>query len=159
MKTIPRAKEIMSRNPVTLKLHGSLREAALTLVARKIISAPVVDDDEQFVGMFSQQGCMVALIDAVYDRVPALEVSAFLEPGAGTVSEDTGLLSIAQIYVQGEYRNASMPVLRDGKVVGLVSRLDVIKAFVDYLADASDRKTQLLYLSALKGPDEHPTIP
>jgi CBS domain-containing protein len=53
-------------------------------------------------------------------------------------------------------RGPALVVLRDEKVVGIISRLDIIRGVLKYLKSAPDRKTRLLYLSALTDRDETP---
>jgi CBS domain-containing protein len=158
LKRVPTAKDIMSSKPITLQPGMPVHEAAVRLVKKGVLSAPVVDENEDFVGVFSQQGCMVGLIDAVYAEMPSDEIGSFLEPDPKTITENTGLLAMAEKFVHGTAFVHSLPVLRDRKVVGIVSRFDVIRAVIDYLAAAPDTKAQTLYLSALKEADEAPDV-
>ena len=133
--SIPSARDIMTAKVLTLRPGMQVHEAAKVLLKHKILSAPVVDEDGRFVGVFSQQGCMTALIAAAHDQVPTpFQVGAFLESGAPTVDEETELMSIADVFVRTKGAIHSLPVLRDNKVVGVISRYDVIRATVQYLA-------------------------
>ena len=133
--SIPSARDIMTTKVATLRPDMQVHEAAKVLLKHRILSAPVVEEDGRFVGVFSQQGCMTALISAAHDQVPSpFQVKAFLESGAPTVSEETELMSIAGVFVQTKGAIHSLPVLRDDKVVGVVSRFDVIRAAVEYLS-------------------------
>ena len=133
--SIPCARDIMTTRVMTLRPGLQVHEAAKVLLKHKILSAPVVDEDGRFVGVFSQQGCMTALIAAAHDQVPTpFQVEAFLESGAQTVNEETELTSIAGVFVQTKGAIHSLPVLREEKVVGVVSRFDVIRATIEYLA-------------------------
>lgn len=147
--SIPIARDIMTTKVATLVPGMQVHEAAKVLLKHRILSAPVVDEDGRFVGVFSQQGCMVALIAAAHDQVPApFQVKAFLEAGAPTVSEETELMSIAGVFVRTKGAVIhSLPVLRDEKVVGVISRYDVIHATVEYLA--GDSSADLSHLGTL----------
>ena len=83
-------------------------------------------------------------------------VSALLDAATPTITEETGLLAIAQQFVQADRIVPSLPVLCDGKLIGLVSRHDVIYAVSQYLSSATDTHARILYLSALKDPEETP---
>ena len=90
---------------------------------------------------------MKVLIEAAYDQLPSNQVQAFMIDNFHTIAEDTDLLSIAQIILTtGERR---LPVISDGKLVGQVSRRDVMRAANQLIDIAPDRDTSLLYLSAL----------
>ena len=146
--SIPSARDIMTSKVVTLPPEMQVHEAAKVLLKHRILSAPVVDEDGRFVGVFSQQGCMTALIAAAHDQVPTpFKVEAFLESGAPTVDEETELMSIAGVFVQAKSAIHSLPVLREEKVMGVVSRFDVIRATIEYLA--GDSSADLEHLGAL----------
>jgi hypothetical protein len=63
---------------------------------------------------------------------------------------------VAEMFVKGGYSNRSLPVLRGDRLVGLVTRLGVIQAVMDYFAGAKNQKSETLYISALKNMDETP---
>jgi CBS domain-containing protein len=74
-------------------------------------------------------------------------VAAFMDTEARTITEETDLLSIAQIFLTTNYRR--LPVIRGGKVLGQVSRRDILKATYELMAVAPKREVALLYLSSL----------
>ena len=155
-KKAPHARDIMTKKPVTLDPHTSLYDASKILVKNRWLSAPVVDDDGNFLGVFSQQSCMRALVDAVYEEIPSTEVQAYLDPNPITTHEDATLVRCAQTFADPKLRGPALIVLRDKKVVGLISRLDVINGVLKYVKSAPDRETRLLYLSALNSIEEAP---
>ena len=148
------AKDIMVTRVITLRAEMDLRDAAKLLLKNKISGAPVIDAANQLIGIFSEKDLMTALIDAVYDEFPASDVEAYMDPHPRSISEETDLLSIAQIFHDNTFRR--LPVVRDGKLVGQISRRDVLRAVVKLIEPAADHHTALLYLSALKNRDESP---
>lgn len=87
-------------------------------------------------------------------RLPNTAVAAFMDTQARTITEDLDLLGIAQIFLNTNYRR--LPVLRDGKLVGQISRRDVLKATHDLMQISPVRESALLYLSALVERNESP---
>ena len=67
---------------------------------------------------------------------------------------DSDLLGIAQIFLNTNYRR--LPVLREGKLIGQISRRDLLCAAHELLAVPPERESSLLYLSALVERDEVP---
>ena len=75
---------------------------------------------------------------------------------ARTISEDTDLLSIARIFKSTPYRR--LPVLRGRRLVGQISRRDVLAATHGLLVHAPQPGQALLYLSAVVDSGERPSL-
>ena len=83
------------------------------------------------------------------------QVAAYMDTSAPTVSEDTDLLRIAQIFRKTSARR--VPVVQDGHLTGQISRRDLLYAINDLIAHSPKRENPLLYLSSLDhaGPPIH----
>jgi len=154
--TAPHARDIMTKKVTTLLPDTSLLEASKLLVKKNWLCAPVVDEDGKFVGVFSQQCAMRALVTAVYDEMPSTEVGAWLDPNPLTIHEGATMVRCAQVFANPKHRGPALIVLRDDRVMGIVSRIDVLAAVTQYLAGVPDRETRLLYLSGLRQGEETP---
>lgn len=148
------AKDIMVTRLVTLSPRMDVFEAIGLLIKHRISGAPVVEDDRTFLGVFSEKCSMSVLVEAAYDPLPTTEVVTFMDADARTVSEETDLLTIAQIFRNTSFRR--LPVLRDGKLLGQISRRDVLNAAHKLSAIGRDREQALLYLSSLFDRSEAP---
>jgi CBS domain-containing protein len=96
---------------------------------------------------------MVGLVDAVYNEVPLpLNVGDYLEPEKNTltITEDAPIMTAVSKFVESNHLILSLPVLRDGKVVGLIARKDVIRTFFEITANIPDAKQAILYISGLE---------
>jgi CBS domain-containing protein len=152
-KTI-HARDIMVTKLIKLTPNMKLLDAAKLLVKNNISGAPVVDRSGDLIGVFSEKDVMSALIDAVYDEFPSAEVSSYMSRDLQTITEDADLFTIAQIFQREDFRR--LPVVRDRKLVGQISRRDVMKSVVNLLEPAKDHKTAVLYLSAVRASNEKP---
>jgi CBS domain-containing protein len=112
-------KDVMNRNVISFRPETPVDEIAETLSARKITGAPVVGEHGDVVGIVSE-------IDVVTkDGATARDI---MSPHVISVSEDTGIQEAARL-LAGE-RIRRVPVLgRQGKMVGLLSRSDVLDFF------------------------------
>ena len=146
------AGDIMVTKLITLSPDMKLREAAKLLLKSRISGAPVVDKEGDLIGVFSEKDVMGALIDAIYDELPSSEVRSYMSRDLHTITEDVDLLAIAQIFQTQGFRR--LPVVRDRKLVGQISRRDVMAAVIKLLEPAADRKAAVLYLSALREPPD-----
>ena len=153
MGKVPRVKDVMTKDPVTITLGTTVHDAAKILLQKSIVAAPVVDREGNFVGIFSQQGCMRALVDGVYDEVPQpIFVDDYLEPEArtDTVTENSPIMTAVGKFVGRPQIILSLPVLRAGKVVGIIARQDVIRTFFEMTAGIPEPQAAFLYISALE---------
>ena len=160
MSTVPAvnvvAKDIMVTKLVTLTPDMDALDAIKKLLHHRISGAPVVDAEGNYLGVFSEKTSMSFLIDLAYEQLPSNRVGAFMDTDQDrTIREDADLLTIAQIFLNTHYRR--LPVVRDGKLVGQLSRRDVLRAALDLIGDPSQSQgSSVLYLSALVDRDDSP---
>lgn len=145
MKT---AKEIMTRDVKTAHLDMPIKELATLLYENKIGGVPVVDDDGNVVGVVTENDLidqnkklhiptMVSFLDSVIflDSAATFEKEIKKMTGALvrdvcserllSVDEDAGIEDIASlISEQGVH---TLPVLKDGKLVGVIGKADLIR--------------------------------
>ena len=143
------ARDFMIKKLVTLRPEMDVIEAVQRLLKNRISGAPVVEDNGKFLGVFSEKCAMQVLLDAAYEQLPSNQIRLFMDTDAQTIEPDTQLLSIAQVFLLTPYRR--LPVLEEGRLVGQVSRRDVMRASLDLLKHLPGKNegSSLLYLSAL----------
>ena len=122
-----RAADIMERDLVTLDQNMDSIEAIGLLLANHISGAPVVDSAGRYLGGFSEKTSMSVLLACSYDQMPAGPVSTYMDPDRNRlVTADADLLSLAHIFLETPYRR--LPVVDDGRLLGQISRRDVLDA-------------------------------
>ena len=155
------AAEVMTRQPVTARPDMSVRELARLLLRHRISAVPVVDAAGKLVGIVSE-GDLVRRGEVIRDERQswwleaiaegermAPELLAYLRSGdrvvrqlmtreVVTVDEATPLSEVARLLERHGIKR--VPVLRDGQVVGVVSRADLIKALT-HLDEPAARPT------------------
>ena len=133
----------------TLRPEMDALSALRMLLKRQISGAPVIGDDRDFLGVFSEKTSMQFLLTISYEELPSSQVRAFMnQERERTIGEDVDLLSIMDMFLRTPYRR--LPVLSGNKLVGQISRRDALTAAtkaLDSPLNAGSR--QLLYLSAL----------
>ncbi len=151
------AKDIMVTKLVTLTPDMDVLEAIGLLLNNRISGAPVLDAENRFLGVFSERCCMDVLIKASYEQLPSSQIFPFVDTEVRSISEDTDLLTIAQIFQSTATRR--LPVVREGGLlVGQISRRDLLQAWNKNLQFHSNATTEsnLLYLSGLMNREESP---
>lgn len=111
---------------VTLKPGMDVFEAIDLLLDHQISGAPVIDADDRFVGLFTEKDCLSIMVSAANRTLTTTSIDGFIKTETQSVDEETDLLTIAQIFLDTPYRR--VPVLRGDKLVGLISRRDVLQA-------------------------------
>jgi CBS domain-containing protein len=143
------AKDIMTKEVVTVKPDTSIEELANLLVKHQISGAPVVDESGRLYGIVTEHDLIsqnkrlhiptvVSFLDAaIYlesskkfeqdvKRLTATKVGEICSRKVVTISEDTSLVDIATI--MAEKNMHLLPVVREGKVCGVVGKRDVVKS-------------------------------
>ena len=118
---MPIASEIMTTGPLTFDAEISADEAIRQLVDLGYSAAPVVRG-EKLLGIVSE----LELFDVLFD--PELRshcITEFMTESVISVEEDTPLCNVAHLFALHGIRR--VPVLREGKPVGVLSRRDLLK--------------------------------
>ena len=143
------AKDIMTKDVVTVKPDTSIEELSALLVSNEISGAPVVSADGAIVGMVTENDLIsrnkrlhiptvVSFLDAaIYlesskrfeeevKRVAATRVGDICNRKPLTITEDATVVDIATI--MDEKKVHLLPVVKGGKIVGIVGKRDVVRA-------------------------------
>lgn len=155
MQTIT-ARDLMVSNLMTLSPDMEVIDALDVLLKRRISGAPVVDEDRQFLGIFSEKSCMRFVVDAAYDGLPSSNLMSFVDTNPPVIESETDLLTIAQTFLDASCRR--LPVLDQyGRLLGQISRRDIMGAFREHMKTAQRQTAETgLYLSAIFESDQRP---
>lgn len=116
------AREIMTENVVTISPDATLEDAIELLLTEEISGLPVTDSEGHLVGIVTE----FALLAIVYDRKIRQEpVSKHMTTELLTIDADEQISRIADMCIVHRVRR--VPVMENGRIVGLVARRDVLK--------------------------------
>ncbi len=128
MKSV-RVGDYMATQLVTFKATDTVFDAMHVFLSRKISGAPVVDEQGALIGILSETDLMEVVIQDSYYNESGGIVGDFMKQPVDTVSADEDIYNLAQRF-RDEHRRR-FPVLRDGRLVGQISRRDVLRAAID----------------------------
>jgi CBS domain-containing protein len=116
------------RDVVTTQPHRTLLEAAQLLAEKGIGAVVVADAGRKVLGILSERDIVKAVGQ---EGVAALEqaVSKHMTAKVFTVDEDTPVEKVMETMTHGRFRH--VPVIKDGRLAGLVSIGDVVKHHVN----------------------------
>lgn len=166
------ARDVMTTSVVTVSPATSVQEVAQLLLEHHISAVPVVDAEGRLAGIVSEgdlirrpemgteprQSWWLTLLGGPEDsardyvKVHGRRASDVMTRRVVTVAEDTPVAEIARLLE--ERRIKRVPVVRDGRLVGIVSRADLVRALASQPAPAakaapSDRALREQVLRAL----------
>lgn len=119
-------KDYMSGQLVTFAPDTDVLDVIQELLRHRIAGAPIVDDHGQLVGMISEFDCMQVVLTAAYHSEPGGPVSALMVTDVETVDADMNIIDLAELFIATRFRR--FPVLMDNRLVGQISRRDVLRA-------------------------------
>ena len=117
-----KAKDIMTENVVSVKKDTPIYEALELLAKYNITGIPVVREDRILVGVLSEKD-VLRLFYAHEDEEEGT-VNDFMTQPAVHFDEEESLLDICDCLTNNYFRR--VPVTSGGKLVGIISRKDVI---------------------------------
>lgn len=132
-----RVQDVMTRPAITVHTGTPAKEAAATLAGCKITAMPVLDEDDAVVGMISEADLLrhrlphdprLHLRRDNEDLMPAATVGDLMSSPAIAVSSWSDAADAAEQMLTSDVR--SMPVVDGDRVVGVVSRRDLLKTLL-----------------------------
>ena len=142
------AKDIMTKDVITVKPDATVKELAKLLTEHKISGVPVVDEDGNIVGIVTENDLVsrnkrlhiptvLRLFDAYFvlgsgkveeemKKMTALLVDGIFTKEVVSIKEETPLQAIATI--MSEKNIHLLPVLKGKSVVGIVGKADIVRA-------------------------------
>ena len=120
--------DYMSRNLITFKPEQSVLEVMEILIKKRISGAPVVNSKQELVGIISEGDCIKQISDSRYYNQPMkdVKVEQHMVTQVETIAADMNIFDAAKQFLTAKRRR--FPIVEDGKLVGLLSQKDVLKA-------------------------------
>jgi CBS domain-containing protein len=152
-----RAHQLMTRRVISVTPESTIVEAAKLMLKNHVSGLPVVDDEGAIVGIVSEgdflrrseigtprkRGRLLGFlfgygVDADnYVREHGRKVSEIMTPSPKTVSEEATLEHIVALMERNNIKR--VPVVRNGKLAGIVSRSNLLRAVADLAREIPDQ--------------------
>lgn len=151
-----KAGDVMTRNVVTIAPEATVLQAARMMLQHHISGLPVVDASGELVGILSEGDFLrrretgtqrrrsrwleflmgPGQIASEYTHSHGMRVSEVMTESVRTISEETELEKIVELMER--HRIKRVPVLRDGKLTGIVTRSNLMHAMVSMARTAPE---------------------
>lgn len=135
------AKDLMMSPVVTIRSDATVADLCELMQFHHVNGVPVLDGDDRIVGIASEEDILYGALgldasspDAREDAAPRgaldrLRVSEIMTSPAITVGEDTDVAEACR--TMWKMRIHRLPVVQDGKVVGILSAMDLVRAVAE----------------------------
>ena len=146
-----KVKDIMTREVKTVDPETEIAQAAKLLLSERINGVPVVNKTGEVVGILCQSDLiaqqksipipslftlldgyipltLLSRLDKEVEKIAATKVAHAMTPDPITVNPDTDIEKVAALMVEKNYH--TLPVVDDGKLVGIVGKEDVLKTLL-----------------------------
>ncbi|MAT52820.1 MAG: CBS domain-containing protein [Porticoccaceae bacterium] len=117
-------REVMQRNPIFGRCGQPVVEVVETMARHKVMGMPVVDKDGHVVGFISEQDCIQSMLATSYFCEGNPVVDDVMSHTPLTVSPGESVVDLARR--MGRDKPKVYPVVEEGKLVGLITRSDIL---------------------------------
>jgi CBS domain-containing protein len=121
-----RVRDFMTTELVTVPPQTEITQVVQTLIAEDISGVLVVDESGGLAGILTERDCIAVASSAGYYDEWGGPVSNFMTTAVETAAPDDNLVDIAVKMTSSPHRR--FPVIEDDRLVGLISRRDVLRA-------------------------------
>ena len=150
-------RDVMVRNPITVKQEMSVVDAKRVLQANKISSVPVMDRNDELVGVITRNDLLkvfpseattldVFEIAGLLTKIPVKDV---MTKSVKTVTEDFTVEEAARL--MADYDIGCLPVLSGNLLVGIVTVSKLFRAFINMFSTSTPGVRAVISLEDNRG--------
>jgi len=127
---------VMTKEVICVKKDTHINKAINLLIDNKISGLPVVDDDHRIVGILTEKdllGCAITCSIKDDDVV-----AKYMSENVTSFDIKSSAMEICQFLIDHPYRR--VPITQDGKLVGVISRRDILVLILEACSKMSDQR-------------------
>ncbi|AUC16321.1 inosine-5-monophosphate dehydrogenase [Tenacibaculum sp. SZ-18] len=121
--------DYMTKSLITFKEDQSIVEVIEILIKNKISGGPVVNNQNQLIGIISEGDCMKQISESRYYNLPVDQnntVQKAMMKEVETIDGNMNIFDAANKFLESKRRR--FPIVENGKLVGQISQKDILKA-------------------------------
>ena len=122
-----KAKDIMTKNVISLEKETPIPQALKVLFDNNISSIPVIKEDNTLVGILSERD--VLKLFGKEEKSKSKKVDDYMTQPAVHFDENENLRDVCDCLMNNYFR--AVPVTSKGKLTGIVSRRDILKYIIE----------------------------
>ena len=127
-------KSVMTTDVVSVQRNTPVYEALEKLSLHRVSGLPVVDEDMNVVGILSEKDVLKILIDQNANLKESVE--NYMSTEVISFKEDDSATDVCKFFIKSHIRR--VPIVRDNKLVGIISRRDIVNLILDAKRNLDD---------------------
>lgn len=125
-----RIRDIMQTKPICVHADDEIVAALQELLNNDTAGAPVLNHEDELVGVLSKKDCIRAAIDAYYHQSWGNLVKYYMSEHIDALEPEMELVNAAHFFTHSQYRR--FPVVENNQLIGQISRTDVLNAICKF---------------------------
>lgn len=123
-----KVRDYMTTNLITFRPDQSVQEVVVALIKHKISGGPVVNSNQELVGIISEGDCLKQLSESRYYNMPLDHdnVEKRMATNVETIDANLDVFDAANKFLKSKRRR--FPIVENGKLIGQISQKDILKA-------------------------------
>ncbi|PID69121.1 MAG: inosine-5-monophosphate dehydrogenase [Flavobacteriales bacterium] len=128
-------KECMTTKLITFKPEQPISEVIEALINNRISGGPVVNDQNELLGIISEGDCIKQVSNSKYHNLPLEDntVEKCMVKNVDTIDGNLDIFEAAEMFLKAKHRR--FPIVESGKLVGQISQKDILIATLAHKSD------------------------